>query len=120
MFYYIVNLLTAAKIREQFHEVTANDSYKINCDVSGGDRVVWRKNDKELILTNQQIYSGGNLNDPSLKFRKTSHLDRGNYSCETTYRSVTAKSTTIHLRVKGSHIFNIFKVNRFHVETKSK
>ncbi|CAG2218792.1 Tyrosine-protein phosphatase 1,Tyrosine-protein phosphatase non-receptor type 13,Tyrosine-protein phosphatase non-receptor type 7 [Mytilus edulis] len=90
----------SAKIREQFHEVTANDSYKINCDVSGGDRVVWRKNDKELILTNQQIYSGGNVNDPSLKFRKTSHLDRGNYSCETTYRSVTAKSTTIHLRVK--------------------
>ncbi|XP_071181848.1 uncharacterized protein [Mytilus edulis] len=90
----------SAKIREQFHEVTANDSYKINCDVSGGDRVVWRKNDKELILTNQQIYSGGNVNDPSLKFRKTSHLDRGNYSCETTYRSVTAKSTTIHLSVK--------------------
>lgn len=100
--------MTAAGIREKFHEVTANDSYKMHCDVSGGDRVVWRKNDEEIELDNQQIYAGGNVNDPSLELKKISHLDRGNYSCETTYRSVTAKSTIIHLHVKGSYITNIF------------
>lgn len=102
-FYRIFNLFTAASIRVQFHHVTANTSITIRCDVFGGDRVVWRKNDKKLKLDDQQRYAGGNVNEPSLVIRKLNRLDRGNYTCETTFKSVTAKSTTIELYVRGRY-----------------
>lgn len=102
-FYWLCYLFTAASIIEQSNEVTANASHTIRCDVFGGDRVIWRKNDKKIKLDNRQIYAGGNVIDPSLKIKKISHLDRGNYTCETTYRGITARSITIHLHVKGNY-----------------
>lgn len=78
------NCYTAASIGELFHAVTKNVSYTIRCNVSGGDRVIWRKNDKELNLDDLQIYAGGSVYDPSLEIKTISHLDRGNYTCETT------------------------------------
>lgn len=107
-----LNLFPAALISKQFHEVNAHTSYTIRCDVSGGDRVIWRKNDKEVKLDKQQIYAGWNVIDPSLKIKNISHLDRGNYSCETAYRSFTAKSTTIQLLVRGNNSISKRKITK--------
>ncbi|CAG2257050.1 TTN [Mytilus edulis] len=99
-----LKVLTAS-IGELFQEVTANDSYTIRCNVSGGDRVIWRKNDKEFKLDDLHIYDGGSVDDSSLEIKTISHLNRGNYTCETTYKKyipLVSLPTEIKEVTKGS------------------
>ncbi|OPL33933.1 hypothetical protein AM593_06966, partial [Mytilus galloprovincialis] len=70
-------------------EKKANDSFTIECEVSGGTLVTWRQNGKQLKGVNQL----------SLKINKLSRVNKGNYTCETNLETVTARSSIVQLDV---------------------
>lgn len=88
-------LITAAAIKGykgyRKLEKTANDSFTIECEVSGGTSVTWRQNGKHLDGVNQL----------SLQINKITRVNKGNYTCETNVETVTARSSILQLDVKG-------------------
>ncbi|VDI17862.1 Hypothetical predicted protein [Mytilus galloprovincialis] len=96
--------IISARVQRQVHVASARTSYEIYCEVTGGDRVFWRKNGTILNLNNQPKYTGGNLKNPSLFIRNISYLDKGIYTCETSLENLTAISNKIQLFVKGSYV----------------
>lgn len=67
----------------------------MNCKVYGGQRIVWRKNGKQINLEETA------LNNPSLQLKKLKRLDKGNFTCETSFKKITARSSILHLDVQG-------------------
>lgn len=68
----------------------------MHCKVTGGERIIWRKNGKQL---NSEVTDA--LNSPSLQFKKLNRLDKGNFTCETSLENITARSSILRLDVQG-------------------
>ncbi|VDI61480.1 Hypothetical predicted protein [Mytilus galloprovincialis] len=84
----------------------ANESVFLPCEASGGNRVIWRRNGEEITTTGSLEYSGGTVIKPSLTISNVTRYHAGNYTCDTSYGSVTATSDTqLQLSVKGTEIF---------------
>lgn len=90
---YFIN--TAAAITGNHHVIKkANESITIHCKVIGGERIIWRQNDKQLNLEETAI------NNP-LQLKKLNRLDKGNFTCETRLKNITARSSILQLDVQG-------------------
>ncbi|VDI15448.1 Hypothetical predicted protein, partial [Mytilus galloprovincialis] len=80
---------------------TANDSVDLPCGASGGNWITWRRNGEEITTMGRLEYSGGTVINPSLTISKVTRNHAGNYTCETSYGSVTATSETrLQINVK--------------------
>lgn len=93
---------------------TVNESITLPCAVSGGNSVIWWRNGQNITTANKFEYSGGTVSKPSLTISKVKRHHSGNYTCGTSYGSVTATSDgQIQLSVKGTvivlstYLFNI-------------
>ncbi|XP_063399781.1 hemicentin-2-like [Mytilus trossulus] len=79
----------------------ANDSVILPCYAYGGNRVTWRRNGKKINTTGSSEYSESTVNNPQLTISKVTRNHAGNYTCETSYGSVSATSDTqLQLNVK--------------------
>ncbi|XP_071181844.1 uncharacterized protein [Mytilus edulis] len=88
----------------------ANESITLNCKVYGGQRIVWRKNGKQINLEETA------LNNPTLQLKKLKRLDKGNFTCETSFKNITARSSILQLDVQDIPFVSTsrkkFEVNR--------
>lgn len=81
----------------------SHDKVILPCVANGGNRITWRRNGQEIIITSGLEYSGGTTNNPSLTIFNVTRYHSGNYTCETAYGSVIATSNTqLQLNVKGT------------------
>lgn len=85
--------------------IRANDTVTLQCVVTGGNRVAWRRNNQIIDTTSDVRYSGGTVNTPSLTISNVTRYHSGNYTCETSYDLVKVTSKkTIQLFVKGNKV----------------
>ncbi|XP_076116654.1 receptor-type tyrosine-protein phosphatase alpha-like [Mytilus galloprovincialis] len=81
--------------------IRANDTITLQCLITGGNSVTWRRNNQIIDTTSRVGYSGGTVNTPSLTITNVTRYHSGNYTCETSYDLVYVISKeTIHLLVK--------------------
>lgn len=90
-------IITAASITGNHYLIKkANESITFHCKVTGGERIIWRQNGKQLNLE-----VTGVVNNPSLQLKKLNRLDKGNFTCETCLKRITARSRILQLDVRG-------------------
>ena len=91
------------------HEIqkVANQTAKLKCTAHGGNSLTWRHNDKKITITDDKEYTGGTLTNPRLTIAKLTRWHAGNYTCETSYDTVTAVSSVITLTIEGSTITSL-------------
>ena len=85
----------------------ANQTATLQCSAVGGNSLTWRHNDKKITITDDKEYTGGTLTNPGLTIAKLTRWHAGNYTCETSYDSVTAVSSVITLTIEGSTITSL-------------
>lgn len=83
----------------------ANESVTLSCFVSGGISVIWWRNGQKITTATESEYSGGTVSKPSLTITKVTRYHSGNYTCGTSYGSVTATSDSpLRLSVQGTEM----------------
>ena len=109
---YILDVNTG---QQQIQKV-ANQTATLQCSAGGGNLLTWRHNDKKITITDDKEYTGGTLANPMLTISKLTRWHAGNYTCETSYDTVTAVSSVIRLTIKGSTITSLsFSGNIFDI-----
>lgn len=85
--------------------IRSNDTVTLQCVVTGGNGVAWRRNNQIIYTANSLGYSGGTVNTPSLTISNVTRYHSGNYTCETSYDLIKVSSKkTIQLYVKGNRV----------------
>ncbi|XP_071181843.1 uncharacterized protein [Mytilus edulis] len=91
----ILKVLSASITGNHYLIKKANESITFHCKVTDGERIIWRKNGKQLNLE-----VTGVVNNPSLQLKKLNRLDKGNFTCETCLKRITARSRILQLDVR--------------------
>ncbi|CAG2247218.1 Tyrosine-protein phosphatase 1,Phosphatidylinositol phosphatase PTPRQ,Tyrosine-protein phosphatase non-receptor type 7,Receptor-type tyrosine-protein phosphatase R,Tyrosine-protein phosphatase non-receptor type 13,Tyrosine-protein phosphatase non-receptor type 5,Tyrosine-protein phosphatase non-receptor type 11,Tyrosine-protein phosphatase corkscrew,Receptor-type tyrosine-protein phosphatase H [Mytilus edulis] len=94
--------ISAVHVYNPVHRnIRANDTITLQCVITGGNSVAWRRNNQTIDTASNVRYSGGTVNTPSLTITNVTRYHSGNYTCETSYDLVKVTSKkAIQLFVK--------------------
>ncbi|VDI32931.1 Hypothetical predicted protein, partial [Mytilus galloprovincialis] len=96
-----LKLLSVHVYNPVHRNIRANDTITLQCVITGGNSVAWRRNNQTIDTTSNVRYSGGTVNTPSLTITNVTRYHSGNYTCETSYDLVKVTSKkAIQLFVK--------------------
>ncbi|XP_076116652.1 uncharacterized protein LOC143084129 [Mytilus galloprovincialis] len=96
-----LKLLSVHVYNPLHRNIRANDTITLQCVITGGNSVAWRRNNQIIDTTSNVRYSGGTVNTPSLTITNVTRYHSGNYTCETSYDLVKVTSKkAIQLFVK--------------------